>query len=140
MPKVHTTTLVILFLNLLFFEATLIFFLFLEQGRDIQPLPCQDKNEQIGVCMYTWNCAEIGGSYLGHCIDGVQFGSCCKLPEKVLDSSQNLQQAPENSGSEKFQAPEIKLSNQIKVIGTLQSELKDDLSVLFSLGRTLPQA
>ena len=90
--------------------------------------------------MYTWNCAEIGGSYLGHCIDGVQFGSCCKLPEKVLDSSQNLQQAPENSGSEKLQAPEIKLSNQIKVIGTLQSELKDDLSVLFSLGRTFPQA
>ena len=90
--------------------------------------------------MYTWNCAEIGGSYLGHCIDGVQFGSCCKLPEKVLDSSLNLQQAPENSGSEKLQAPEIKLSNQIKVIGTLQSELKDDLSVRFSLGRTLPQA
>ena len=80
--------------------------------------------------MYTWNCAEIGGIYLGHCIDGVQFGSCCKLPEKD----------PENSFREKFQAPEIKLSNQIKVIGTLQSELKDDLSVLFSLGRTLPQA
>ena len=78
--------------------------------------------------MYTWNCAEIGGVYLGHCIDGVQFGSCCKIPEKVSELGQKMQQAPE-----------IKLTNQIKVIGTLQSELKDDLSVLFSLGRSLPQ-
>ena len=54
-----------------------------EQGRNIQPLPCQDKGGQRGVCMFAWNCAEAGGTHLGTCVDRFYFGSCCKLPNVI---------------------------------------------------------
>ena len=83
----------------------------------------------------------IDGVYLGTCVDGVQFGSCCKLPpefETNLENNLSNQNSENTYPNKKFpRPPEIKLSNQIKVIGTLQSELNDDISVLFSLDRSL---
>jgi len=51
--------------------------------RNIQPLPCQDKDGARGVCMFAWNCAEAGGQHLGTCVDRFYFGSCCKLPDVI---------------------------------------------------------
>lgn len=62
---------------------------FADQGRNIQPLPCQDKVGQRGVCMFAWNCAEAGGTHLGTCVDRFYFGSCCKLPDVI--NSEDLQ-------------------------------------------------
>lgn len=56
---------------------------FSDHGRNIQPLPCQDKSGDRGVCMFAWNCAEAGGTHLGTCVDRFYFGSCCKLPDVI---------------------------------------------------------
>merc|ERR1712223_2199389 len=54
-----------------------------DQGRNIQPLPCQDQKGTLGVCMFAWNCAEAGGTHLGTCVDRFYFGSCCQLREVI---------------------------------------------------------
>ena len=47
--------------------------LFPAQGREIQPLACQDENGEKGVCMFAMNCVKTGGAYLGPCIGKSNF-------------------------------------------------------------------
>ena len=77
---------------------------FLGQGRNIQPLPCQDKKGSRGVCMFAWNCAESGGTHLGTCVDRFYFGSCCELPVVIkpedldqMNSETDIQTDPSES-------------------------------------------
>ena len=83
----------------------------LGQGRNIQPLPCQDKKGSRGVCMFAWNCAESGGTHLGTCVDRFYFGSCCELPVVIkpedldqMNSETDIQTDP----SESIAAPGVK--------------------------------
>ena len=85
-------------------NITLHITIFLGQGRNIQPLPCQDNKGSRGVCMFAWNCAEAGGTHLGTCVDRFYFGSCCKLPVVIkpedldqMNSETDIQTDPSES-------------------------------------------
>lgn len=93
------------------------------QGRNIQPLPCQDKKGARGVCMFAWNCAEAGGTHLGTCVDRFYFGSCCKLPVVIkpedldqMNSETDIQTDPSESIAAPVSKP--KPSSTISVTST----------------------
>jgi len=61
-------------------------------GYRIVPRACKDttgdtsyKNDvggggSGGVCMFNFECAQLGGSVVGSCVDVFLFGACCRLP------------------------------------------------------------
>ncbi|KAL7644851.1 UNVERIFIED_CONTAM: hypothetical protein RMT77_004668 [Armadillidium vulgare] len=48
----------------------------------IEHRECQVKGK-LGVCMFSWECRNIGGSFLGICQEGYLFGGCCGSPPIV---------------------------------------------------------
>jgi len=50
--------------------------------RNLRTLRCETRStNQVGVCMFSWNCMKEKGIHLGTCIDGFYVGSCCMFPE-----------------------------------------------------------
>ncbi|KAJ9592972.1 hypothetical protein L9F63_015342, partial [Diploptera punctata] len=53
-------------------------------GYRIVPKACRpegatDKDE-LGICMFNYECAARSGEVVGACMDGFLFGACCRLP------------------------------------------------------------
>lgn len=80
------------------------FFLFSDSGRKfggyrIVPRACKDDHHSFkndvstitttttgtgtGVCMFNYECTQMGGSVVGSCVDVFLFGACCRLPAGV---------------------------------------------------------
>ncbi|CAH1731777.1 unnamed protein product [Aphis gossypii] len=68
-------------------------------GYRIVPRACKDDNHSFkndvsittptgtgtgtGVCMFNYECTQLGGSVVGSCVDVFLFGACCRLPAGV---------------------------------------------------------
>ncbi|KDR24120.1 serine proteinase stubble [Zootermopsis nevadensis] len=53
-------------------------------GYRIVPKPCRPDSdahsENLGICMFNYECAAREGEVVGACMDGFLFGACCRLP------------------------------------------------------------
>ena len=83
--------------------------------------------------MFAYDCIENRGSHIGACVDGLYFGSCCKLPKGMKPS--DLTVSNQIAG---MKPSEITVSNQITVTDII-AQTVEDISALFSLGRTKSQ-
>ncbi|XP_050426858.1 serine protease filzig-like [Adelges cooleyi] len=96
-------------------------------GYRIVPRACKDngsshKNSaQGGVCMFNYECTQLGGSVVGSCVDVFLFGACCRLPPGIkvptlehnsanpsASTVESTSSASPNSGG-MFKRPELNL-------------------------------
>ncbi|GJQ86789.1 hypothetical protein Trydic_g5581 [Trypoxylus dichotomus] len=60
-------------------------------GYRITPRYCKPTKEVVStlkgpnICMFNHECTQRNGEIVGACMDGFLFGTCCKLPEDVMD-------------------------------------------------------
>ncbi|PSN30529.1 hypothetical protein C0J52_27372 [Blattella germanica] len=80
-------------------------------GYRIVPKPCRPEGateqDELGICMFNYECAAREGEVVGACMDGFLFGACCRLPsghtfelpdpELILDGSATF--PPDNVNS-----------------------------------------
>ncbi|KAI1290130.1 Serine proteinase stubble [Halotydeus destructor] len=60
-------------------------------SKSIRPLPCKGSSSTLsqGVCMFSFDCMKEKGTPIGHCIDSIYVGSCCRLRDREVVSTQS---------------------------------------------------